>query len=219
MSYHVKQLFLFAFYCFVILSCNGRKEEKELYLAMSFSENLVGKQAYNLIYKQASDSINSWINGDLKTWEYEELEVSIKIDSILCINKSQDKLVTALLAKTLDKNYYVDGVHFFYGVKIEEKWYFFKGPYMVIPRDKENLNTPTSFTKLHEIAMDTVFKGYLKKNEETGEWEINDAFFAALTGNGGCADCKTQAQWDSTYLATVRENWKHRDTTHYKPLQ
>ena len=115
----------------------------------------------------------------------------------------------------------VDNLMFIYGVKIENEWYFFDGPGIMVPREmyQKDIHKPLFFTKLHEIAMDTVFKGYLKKNEETGEWEINDAFFAALTGNGGCADCKTQAQWDSTYLATVRENWKHRDTTHYKPLQ
>ncbi|WP_149244329.1 hypothetical protein [Dyadobacter sp. 32] len=114
-----------------------------------------------------------------------------------------------------------DGLTYLYGVKVDRKWFFFDGPYLAVPREfyQKDTSKPLSVEILKSIAMEEIFRGYLKKNKQSGELEINDGFFASLTGNGGCADCKTQAQWDSVYLATVRENWKNRDTSTYHPLQ
>jgi len=183
------------------------------------STSKLGEQRYKQILQMANDSISSWKSNNLGGWRGDPKSGEALLDTIFCINNGLNKVVMANLGRVFPIDAKLDAIGFFYGVKIKEEWYFFGGPTAYIPRDEDSLNSPTSFTKLHEIAMDNIFSGYLKKNKETGEWEINDAFFAALTGNGGCADCKTQAQWDSTYLATVRENWNHRDTTHYKPLQ
>jgi len=123
---------------------------------------------------------------------------------------------------TYYKNQDADGITYFYGIKISGGWYFFAGPYLVLPRIgyQKDLHTPLSFTKLHEIAMDTVFKGYLKKNKETGEWEINDAFFARFYERDAYNfPFTTQEAWDESWLRLMRENWKHRDTTNYEPVQ
>lgn len=41
-----------------------------------------------------------------------------------------------------------------------------------------DIHTPLSFEKLHELAMDNMLRGYVKKNKD-GVWEVNDAFFPA----------------------------------------
>jgi len=69
---------------------------------------------------------------------------------------------------------------------------------------------------MKQLAMKNIFQGYLKKCS-TGQLEVNEAFFGDLTSVAWCVNCTTQAQWDSAYLAVVRDNWKKRDNTDYSP--
>jgi hypothetical protein len=79
-----------------------------------------------------------------------------------------------------------NAVDFFYGVKINSQWYFFSGAtcYPTPYNDKGKL----SFSKLHEIAMQEVFSGYLvRKKKDAGFWknifapeyeyEVNESWF------------------------------------------
>lgn len=221
MSYPNRARFILLIISF-LFSCNPNKKKDDSHstkMVIDFVASEIGEYEYWKIYGMMCDSISSWEKNELRSWKIDKSTVEFQVDSVLCINKKLDKVIAAHLGRQLLSSGTLDGIAYLYGVKIKGQWYFFSGPTLYVPRDKENLRTPTSFTKLHEIAMDNIFKGYLKKNKESGEWEINEGFFADLTGNAGCADCKTQAQWDSTYLATVRENWKNRDTTNYQPLQ
>ncbi len=200
------------------LADHGREALERRKLLYKFARSMIGQNEYHLIQRKLADSIEFYKKNRLKSFYYDDQNYSTTTDSLLCINTANNKFITSRYIR-YSNNSKMDAIEYFYGVKIKEQWYFFSGPTVYIPRDPENLKTPTSFTKLHEIAIDNIFKGYLKKNKESGEWEINEGFFADLTGNAGCADCETQVQWDSVYLATVRENWKNRDTTNYKPLQ
>lgn len=88
-------------------------------------------------------------------------------------------MITCILERECKEDY-GDGIHLLYGVKIKELWFFFRGPYIFIPREmyvsKDKVNEPLPFAKLHEIAMKEVFGGYLVKNAR-GKWEINESFF------------------------------------------
>src|SRR5690606_20252584 len=114
-----------------------------------------------------------------------------------------------------------------YGVNINGKWYFFKGPFIVLFREnyQKDVHTSLSFEKLHEIAMENVFRGYLKKKDKgffgnifgKTEWEVNENWFKShFESVGWCGHCTTQAQWDSTFLHFSKEKWKYRDTTNYE---
>lgn len=226
MSHHVKKVLLLILYLLSFSCENKQKKEKKIkdfgqYIRIS--ENIIGKREYTLVYNIALDSINSWINNKIGSWQYEKIGYSIEIDSLLCFNKERDKLVTALLAKTLDKNYSVDGVHFFYGVKIKDKWCFFKGPSISIPRNgyQKDIHTPLSFSKLHTIAIEELFSGYLKIDEK-GQWQVNDEFFSDLTSGAWYKDGyepKNQEEWDKRYLEIVKENRVKIDTNDYSKMK
>ena len=75
--------------------------------------------------------------------------------------------------------------------------------------------TPLSWEKLNEIAMQEIFSGYLKK-DQNGEWQINDGFFDDIvhknintTGYDECFECKTEEEY---VMYMVRKNWRQRDT-------
>jgi hypothetical protein len=227
MLHHVKyRLFILLSICLIVNACKKEQENRLSAQSRKLSEVNIGSMQYNAIYQNAIDSIHSWVSNKVSVWKDEELGKSIVLDSLFCFNSKKDKLITALLAKTLDSNYTVDGVHFFYGVKIKEQWYFFMGPHVVLPREsyQKDIHTPLSFEKLHEIAMENVFRGYLKKKDKGGdgetEWEINEAFFQgmapknqAASGYGSCFECKMEEEY---YLYLVRKNWESRDATNYE---
>ena len=41
---------------------------------------------------------------------------------------------------------------------------------------QSDIRIPVSFEKLHELAMEEMLRGYIKKNK-AGIWQINEAFF------------------------------------------
>jgi len=227
------------FLAFLMLSCQDNRGNLEKLESIYRNNSIkqITAPVYNEIYRQAKDSLKNWVDVGLKnamnlkinTWQ---------MDSLICFNKNKDKFIAAIsvqLTKYTDTDH--DGMYFFYGVKIKKQWYFFYGPYIVIPRDEDSLNPPTSFTKLHEIAMQEVFSGYLKRKDlgfwrnvfGKTEYEVNEAFFNQLDyskwgfidkeGNVVDNSKLSQAQLDSHLLAkAVYDKWNYRDTTHYKPV-
>ena len=194
---------VFLVFCIGLIVCSCKKKQNDDFAIQSkiLSESILGERKYDTVYRNATDSISSWISNQVSYWKDEKLGKSIELDSLLCFNQGGDKLITALLAKTLDSNYTVDGIHFFYGVKITNKWYFFKGPFVVLFREgyQKDLHAPLSFTKLHEIAMQEVFSGYLKKKDlgfwrnvfGKTEYEVNEAWFAShFEGPGWDRNCR-----------------------------
>src|SRR5690606_35758371 len=58
------------------------------------------------------------------------------------------------------------------GEKINEQWYFWRGGYIVIPREIYSGHDPTqplSYSQLHEQALKEVFGGYLTKDGQINE--------------------------------------------------
>lgn len=193
--------------------------EQEIY---DKSSQIVSANVYKEVYQLGNDSIRFWVANNLSTYLSERLN-EWKLDSIICFNESGDKCVMAICKRsTFFKDQIGDGLTYFYGVKIKKEWYFFKGPYIAIPRKayQEATHSPLPFSKLHKIAMDNIFKGYLKKNKESRKWEINDNFFARFYERDAYNyPFTTQEAWEESWLKLMRENWEKRDTTNYKPLQ
>jgi len=139
---------------------------------------------YLLVLQEANDSLNFWIKNKIHN--------PYQLDSLICFNRNNDKLVGALLSE--------DGIKFFYGVKIKNRWYFFDGATIVLLKEfYPNDAWPLSYNKLHEIAMKEVFSGYLIKDEK-GNWVINDKFFEYhFKGSGwGCGHLNEKGQWVDT---------------------
>lgn len=175
--------------CFA--SCHNVKE-KEINETTKFfkktSESIITKYEYKNVYYLMNDSIRIWAKNNLVP--YRIATEPFKIDSLLCFNKARNKVITALEYQYISELTDHDGIIFFYGLKIKDKWYFFNGASIHLPREyyQKDIHTPLSFEKLHEIAMNEVFNGYLKKKDKgfwnnlfgKTDWEINDDFFKEI---------------------------------------
>ena len=183
--------------------------------AISMSKSLLGERDYNLIYRNMNDSINNWMNNGLGKYVYWNSAIKYQLDSVLCVNKEWDKILTSVLLPYVKKGGVSDEIRYFYGIKIKGNWYFFGGETMVLPREyyQKDIHVPLSFEKLKQIATWNIYRSYLKKNAQ-GEWEINERFFSGMSnknmtvsGYGSCFDCKTEEEY---YMYLVERNWKSR---------
>lgn len=176
----------------LVVGCNQQEQkEKRNYKILELSKRVIGNQEYDRVRQLALDSLRIWgrakLPGYMTVWSH-----NYRLDSILCFNSERDRMVTAILIPCHKPSCQTDNIHYFYGAKIKNKWYFFQGGgAMVIIREhyQKDIRTPVSFKKLHELAMDEMLRGYIKKNEK-GTWEINDAFFISLMENVGWGDYK-----------------------------
>jgi hypothetical protein len=165
--------------------------------------------------KNATDSLENWVVNNLP--KYRSISMNpYQIDTLFCFNKEKNKCISCVISKGN-----VAGganLHYFYGVEIKQEWYFFDGPFVVIPRDyyyPETMPKPFTFDELHNIAGREIFKSYLKQRENSEVYEINDNFFSDITNYPVCIDCKTIQDYDSFFLNYIRVNW----ITKYKPLK
>ena len=208
-----------------IVSCSkykkyNTKEINEIRTnCMNKSQALLDDE-YWLVYNSAIDSINSWIDNKIGNFAYWHSLINYQLDSVLCVNKEQNKIIMSILLPYIGEKGTGDQIEYFYGVKIDNQWYFFCGPTLVLPREfyQEDIHTPLSFEKLKQIATYNVYRGYLKKNEQ-GEWVINDKFFEYhFKGSGwGCGHLNEKGQWVDTcsdkqfeqlYLNNAESVWK-----------
>ncbi len=196
-------------------------ENENLYYSISTQSASMG--TYKKIHIQIQDSLNEWCNNKLQAyaelWYYD-----YKIDPLICFNKKSNKLVGALLLPCTKGNCSQDDIRFFYGSEINEKWYFFSGATIVLPREiyvsKDKVHEPLSFAKLHEIAMREIFNDYLiKKKKDVGWWnnlfspqydyEINEEWFDSHFKNKGiCSDCITDEDFEKIWKINALSQWE-----------
>ena len=164
----------------VSMACHQqwREDSERNFEILKISRAIISSHEYNAIYQQVSDSLNTWclakLPGYQSIWSFD-----YRLDSVLCFNSQKDRMVTAILVRCHRYECETDDVHYFYGTKIKGKWYFFQGGgTMVVIREhyQKDVHTPVSFEKLHELAMNNMLRGYIKKNK-AGIWQINEAFF------------------------------------------
>ena len=209
-----------------IVACTKTDDDRNKKI-VEVSLATIGISEYNNIYQQATDSLKIWdtakLSGYKSIWSYK-----YQLDSTLCFNSDRDRVIAAILVECDLSNCVQDDVHYFYGAKINQQWYFFKGASMTVPREhyQSEIDTPLSFEKLHELAMKNIFRGYLKKNSKD-EWEINDAFFTYQLEDVGWGDFNRQSHKDtlengkrftnkkdyfeSIYLRQSKEKWLYRE--------
>lgn len=218
--------FIIFFICIVFLfSCKESKENNALF-CKSVSQTVIGgNEEYLRIYSSILDTLNNWKTNKLLGTS-ETCNTSIfKIDSLQCYNTKKDRMISCILERECQDDI-SDGIKIFYGAKIKEQWYFFSGAYITLPRNmyQKDEHIPLSFAKLHEIAMEEVFNGYLKKNKQ-GEWEVNDNWFknhfeGSAWGNFNNQSSKDwflkgrrlrteKEYYEACYLQEVKNNW-HR---------
>jgi hypothetical protein len=183
---------LFFFYSFILslflISCNKYKQynSKEIEAirerTLVPSQNILGLDTYYSIYQMANDSIYNWANHDLAYWRYFGNLTDYQLDSVFCVNEAGNKIFFSLLTRNLHKDGVMDNIQHFYGVKIENQWYFFCGATLVLPREyyQEDIHTPLSFEKLKQIATSNIYRWYLIKGKNE-KWVINEQFFDQVT--------------------------------------
>jgi hypothetical protein len=183
---HLDKLkFYFLIIIFSIYSCDYKRNEraKKEKLIYSTSLRIITKKEYNNVLNKAEDSLNFWIKN-----KFHFLDEYCKIDSLICFNKNKNRCVMAFLHGA--PGGISDEIRNFYGAKFNNKWYFFQGAsYMIMRKTyRSDESIPLSFEKLHEIALDEVYSGYLIKKDkdffgnlfEKPEYEINEDFFKGM---------------------------------------
>lgn len=172
-----------------------------------FSTKLIGVSEYNKVFQMCSDTLYIWklhkICGSLDSI----YSISI-LDSILCFNRDKTRLITCILNKNIDEKQKptADGIFYLYGEKINGLWYFFKGPFIVIPREmvkNHPINKPLSNQQLHQIALKEVYGGYL-----TNKGEINEAWFISHFEGNGWGDFNKQDAESDWFLKGRRYKTK-----------
>lgn len=205
LDHGIKNILLFV----ILFGCSGNTKKNYL----EKSKETIGSSEYFNVIKSAEDSLKNWISNKLGYYSYLGVSKNYKLDTLVCFNNKKDKLVSCLLKQQLLKEGTQDDINNFYGVKINNKWFFFSGETVVLPREmyQKDTHTPLSFEKMHEIALKEVYNGYL-----TEDGEINEAWFDNIFKKSiGCASCKTDEDFDKYYLWLVNNNWKaHPDYTY-----
>jgi hypothetical protein len=213
------KILLIVLLCLSFVACKRyvKYDIKEIYNirieAMDMSKSVIGNNEYNNIYNNVKDSINNWIENQIDYIKYYNDEREWLLDSIMCINSDSNKLITAVLKRSMYNDSNADFIDYFYGVKIKGKWYFFRGAGMVLPREyyQKDIHTPLSFEKLKQIATYNIYRRYLIKNKQ-GEWKVNEKFFENLSKYDAYSrPFATQDTYDESWLMLMKENWNKRD--------
>lgn len=206
----------------IFVSCTNEKKENKL---KEVSLSLVGEGEYFKIYKNLSDSVNLWALNKVGIYSSDTANYDFQIDSLLCFNSNITRFISCLLLRIKDSP--SDGLRFFYGEKINNKWYFFTGASIVIPRrmvPNHDVKIPLSYAELHEIALQEVYSPYLMENGEINEnW-----FIQHFEGPGwGLFEHQESMDWllkgkrfsnkkeffENVRLLTAAGAWANRDTT------
>jgi len=209
----IKLLISFLFFSF--FSCdNGERKNQANSTFLKKSLQTIGEKEYAAVYKSFSDTLYHWKLNKLYSSTDSSFSISY-LDSLLCFNKTKNRMITCVLYRYVkpDQEGVSDEIDFFYGEKINEKWYFFGGSeHLIVPRDVfegHDIHKPLSYIQLHQMALKEVYGGYLK-----GNGEINEEWFTARFENvGWCGKCKTTEDFQKAHLENVRVNWMRRDTT------
>jgi hypothetical protein len=199
-------LFIYLF----ISSCENKQEKNKSYFEISKKAATI--EQYNLIYQNARDSISNWVGNNIVRYQMQKYS-NWQLDSLICFNSEANKCVMAIInqqSKTV-----TNSLNYFYGVKINGKWYFFEGPVVYLFSDHYGKlpKTALSFSTMQDIALKEIYAGYLTNNGK-----INEAWFDYIFKTDiGCSSCKTDADFNTYYLWLVNNNWKKHPDNKYTP--
>lgn len=189
----------------------------------NYSVRIIGEKEYSKVYEQLIDTISNWYKYRITPWQQVKWDYSDKIDSMMCFNRTKDKMITAYLYRDMyHSDATQDGILWFYGVKIKEQWYFFQGPSITLIRSayQSDSSVPLSFSKLHELAVEHIFRGYLHQSLfdkifRPNHWNINKEFFEQLDDGAYNTPGISKQEYEESWLRLNKENWSKIDTTNY----
>ena len=212
MSHHVNKLY-WILLLVMVSSCYPEPSSKDLRQrrekAYQVSISIIGQKEYWNIYNAMNDSVKAWAENELQFYEYfnrdsVDFGVEYQIDSLICFNAEKNMCFTGILRQITDKEAVMDDISHFFGIKINEKWYFFDGETLILPREyyQKNIHTPLSFEKLKELAMRHLYYNYIRRSK------INDAFFEPYYKyDADNIPCTNKAKRESSWLKQCGENW------------
>lgn len=218
MLHHVNKLCCILLLIVIVTSCRWelssdelRQKRKDSY---QVSVSAVGYDNYWTIYNAMNDSVKVWAKNELGLYKYFNNDsikygITYQIDSLLCFNIQKNMCFTAILRRHIDEEEVMDSIWHFFGIKINNQWYFFDGASLGLPREyyQEDIHVPLSFEKLKELAMKHLYQGYIHRSKD-GSWEINDAFFNEYYKYDAFSNpIRTDAERDSSWLKACRKNW------------
>lgn len=211
---------IFLFYLILFVGCtNSTNMNRKLKNAAYVREN-IGK--YSETYSILKDSIKIYVDSTLKSFQSEYIS-EWQLDSMICINSSNDKLVAIVLNSSgSGKGVVGDDAEGLLGKKINNKWYFFKGGgTLIIPREhygKDGMH-PLSFYELSQIARENFLAGAIIE-DNNGRYIVNDSWVETYFTDLGWGKFSNSAQYDSVHLHYIIDKWKHKiDTSQYKPFR
>jgi hypothetical protein len=188
------------------------------------AKNVIGGSSYKEIYFNLKDSFNLWVINNLVGVEAEKIYL-YDLDSLLCFNDGKDRFISCRHLYVNINDATSDDLQFVYGEKINDQWYFFKGPSIVIPRSmikNHPINKPLSYQQLHQIALKEVYSDYLKSNGEINEAWFNRQFEGPGWVNWDDSQEKiksyTRKDYEQFHLKVVRNNWNGLNKDSIKQL-
>ncbi len=206
-----------------ISSCNLFEKKEEITSIEKIAVSQMTKIDHDSLYNKITDTLTYWVASSLGSVEAEKI-YSYKIDSLICLNTDKTRLICArhLYVNVINSN--SDDLQFLFGERIMNKWYFFKGPSIVIPREmvpNHPLNKPLNYQQLHQIALKEVYGGYLK-----ADGTINENYFTSQFEDSGWGNFDNQAYslkylglkpnekftdkrkfFEAIHLQSVKNNW------------
>lgn len=221
-------IFLVVLILFYLGMCHSIKREPIPKPLIETSKGIIGEEEYDIIVKQILDSINKIAR---VYPEYLNIQNAIewKIYPGFCFNKEKNRAITALIKQRAKYS----SLGYIFCFKNKGKWEFYR-PGLTTYYFNNHFDYPDSvaipMTEMKKYARKSV-SGYLKKNQRSNEYEVNDKFFLNLFGANRYSDSldlkrypdKPDSFWTVRYMRNFvipRENemlW--RDTSIVKPVE
>ncbi len=112
--------------------------------------------SYSNVYVEVEEWLNAMITSNKKTVSHLIFYSNFEVDELLLFNKDRTKCIGTINISSVLSNKAAssDDIRRFQGVKINNKWYFFMGATLVLPRDyyKYDMYAPLSFEELSYLA-------------------------------------------------------------------
>jgi len=214
----IRFIFILFFIYFSCENVNTRSKSSNIKSDLYVKENF---RKYSDKYKILKDSVTLYVDSLLATYQSQYLW-DWEVDSLFCLNKLGDKLVTTInINHGSCKECVSESVQKILGKKINGKWYFLQGANLVVPRDMYGKDAihPLSFHELSQIARTEFLSGALVKGKN-GKYVVDDNWVDEHFYNLGWGRFKDTAKYDSVHWFYITDKWKHKiDTNQYKPLR
>jgi hypothetical protein len=215
----IRHLAICLFSLFVHQSCTNKNE-----ILIKDPVQRIEPEKYKEIYSNACDSLLFWCRNNFENYSLRFNQI-YTLDSLLCFNKDNDRFVGVIHRFKNEKNW-SDELLILYGERIENKWFFFDGGFITLPRTmyKESDLTPLTYKQMHQASLKEIFSTYLTRNREIN----NSWFLEQFEGNQwGSIEEQEYLDWcfkgkrftnkdefyRAAHLCKVKANWLRRDTT------